>query len=507
VVIGHNGHHAWGVTTEAADTQDLFIERVNPNDPGQYEVDGRYTDFEVREETLEVAGGDDVTYEVRTSRHGPVISGTLLGEDEFDGSSTIEIPDQYVVALAWKTLEPSTLVEAIIGINLASSYEEFASAVALWDIAAQNVVYADVEGNIAYHSTGEIPLRASGDGLLPVPGWTTEHDWVGTVPFESMPRLLNPEQSFVASANQPVLRPGSEPLIGIDASYGYRAGRIGDMILAGSGHTVASMQEMQFDSRDTGAEVVVPYLLALDAGGDDTVAEMQTHLEGWAGGGNAFQADGRSSGAAVYMGVWRHLLAGLFHDDLPEDYWPTGDSRWFEVVRLLLERPDGPWWDVSTTADVETRDIVLRQAMLDAHAEVAASLGDDITQWSWGDLHIAHFENQTLGQSGIAPIEWLFNRTAPPRVGGSSALVNAVGWNTALSYEVDWVPSQRMVIDMSDLDASTFAHTTGQSGHAFAANYDDMIEMWADSEQGPMPWTRPAVEAIATDRLMMVPPD
>ncbi|MFZ0014617.1 MAG: penicillin acylase family protein, partial [Acidimicrobiia bacterium] len=505
IVIGHNAHHSWGVTTEAADTQDLFIERVNPDDPGQYEVDGRWVDFEIEEETIVVGGGDDVTYDVRRTRHGPVISETYLEDSQFDDSSTVDLPERYVVALSWQSLEPSTLTQAIVGMNLATTYDEFRAAVSLWDIAAQNVVYADIEGNIAYHSTGEIPIRAKGDGLYPVPGWTSEYEWTGTIPFEEMPSELNPERGFIVTANQPVLRPGQEPLIGIDGAYGYRASRIQQMIEESDGHTVATMQEMQFDALDGGAETVVPYLLAVDAGDDEPIADMQLRLEGWSTGSGAYQAAGRSTGAAIYQAIWRHLLSETFWDDLPEDYRPNGGSRWFEVVGQLLETPEDPYWDDQSTVATEQRDDILLEAMRLARIDLTNLLGDDPQGWSWGALHVGHFENQTLGRSGIAPIEWLFNRTAPPRLGGSSSLVNAVGWNPAVSYEVDWVPSERMVVDLGDLDSSTFIHTTGQSGHAFAANYASMLEMWTDGRQGPMPFTRTGVEAVTVDVLTLTP--
>ncbi len=505
VVIGHNAHHAWGVTNEAADTQDLFVERVNPDNPLQYEVDGEWVDFDVATETIDVAGGEPVEYRVLHSRHGPVITGTYLEEDELDGSSTAEIPDDYVVAFSWTALQPARVIDAFVGINTASTYQEFAEALANWDIAPQNLVYADIEGNIAYHATGTIPVRGNGDGRYPAPGWDSSYDWVGTVPLEQMPRMFNPPQGYIQSANQPVLRPGRSPFIGQDGSHGYRAARIVDMITSGNKHDVTSMQAMQLDAQDGSAQFVVPRLLAVDDAGNRTIADLQVELEGWATGNNAFQAEGRSSGAAIYMAVWRHILANTFHDELPEDYWPVGGSQWFEVVRHIIDIPDDPWWDDVTTEEVERRDQILYESMLDANEELTDLLGDDTGDWTWGALHIAEFENQTFGVSGVGPIEWLFNRTAPARVGGSTSLVNAVGWDADKSFRVDWIPSQRMVVDLSDLDRSTFVHSTGQSGHAFHANYDSMIEMWTDGEHGPMPWTRNAVDLVTADTLTLTP--
>lgn len=504
VVIGHNGFVAWGVTNQAADTQDLFIERVDPADRDRYEVDGEWVEFETRTETIEVAGGEDVTYEVRSTRHGPVISETYVEEGAFDGSTTTEVPDDYVVSMAWKALEPSTILSAFIGINLAHSQDEFVSAAAFWDIASQNLVYADVEGNIGYLATGELPLRAAGDGRYPVPGWSGEYDWVGAVAHEDMPTLDNPPQGFVQSANQAVLRPGVTPFFGTDSAHGYRADRIVEMLSASDTHDLSSMQAMQMDSRDSGAELVIPHLLAVDAAGAPDVESVQERLQGWSTGVNALQASARSAGAAVFMATWRQILARTFHDELPEDHWPEGGDRWSEVMRGLLESSDDPYWDDVSTQDIEQKDDILLASMQAAHEELTELLGDNEAEWTWGAMHIAHFENQTLGQSGIAPVEWLFNRTAPARVGGSESVLNAAGWSANLSYLVDWVPSQRMVIDLSDVDGSTFIHTTGQSGHAFHENYDSMIEMWVDGIHGPMPWSRGAVEEVAKSRLTLV---
>ena len=502
IIVGHNSHIAWGVTNEAVDTQDLYIERVNPNNPNQYEVDGGWVDMEIRTETIRVAGVEDLVYEVRSTRHGPIISGTFLEEDHFD-ETALDIPEQYVIALSWQSLQPSTLTEAIVGLNRATNYEEFRAALSLWDIAPQSIVYADIEGNIAYQSTGEIPVRAQGDGRYPVPGWSSDYEWLGVVPFDEMPLLLNPAEDYVHSANQPVTRLGVGPFDGHDAALGYRASRIVDMIENNSRHTTASVRQLQMDARDGGAENLMPYLLDCMGcvGGSEQFQEMASLLEDWI----THQSVADSPGAAAYQAVWRHLLRLTFHDELPEDYWPGGGSRWFEVMKNLLETPDDPWWDDVATNFTETRDEIIEQAMIAAHIELTGLLGRTSDNWSWGRLHIAKFENETLGQSGIAPIEWLFNRAAPERVGGSESLINATGWDPGSSYEVDWVPSFRMVVDLSDFSNSTSINTTGNSGHAFNHYYDNMIVSWTDGDQHPMRWDAEKIEADAAATLTLVP--
>jgi penicillin amidase len=504
VVIGHNDHIAWGVTNQSVDTQDLFIEKVHPENPAQYEYQGEWVDMEVRPETIVVAGGEDIDYDVMVTRHGPVISDTYFDEAPFAGSE-LDLPDDYVVSLAWQTLQPSTLAEAILGVNRATGYEEFRAALSKWDIAAQNVVYADVEGNIAYQATGETPIRASGDGAWPTQGWTGDHEWTGVVPFDDLPSLLNPPRDYIATANNPALAQGSSPFLSIDSDYGYRAARIEAMIEnTPSGFSVTSAQNIQMDGEDGGAPNLIPSLLAIDSD-NRAVLAMQSVIEPWSTGPNAFQARPESPGCAAYQAVWAHLLRLAFHDEIQEDYWPEGGSRWFEVVRGLLESPDDPFWDDTRTDPVEDRDVILEQAMIDAHEELVGLLGDDLTAWQWADLHTASFENLTFGQSGIAPIEWLFNRTAPHRVGGSSDLVNAVGFYPPAGYVVDWIPSMRMVIDLNDLAASTSVNTTGQSGHAFHRHYDDMLDSWTDGAHHPMRWTRDQVEDGAEGTLRLIP--
>ncbi len=505
VIIGHNERIAWGVTSQAVDTQDLYIERVNPDDPGQYEVDGEWVEFDTRTEVIEVAGGEPVTFEARSTRHGPVISGTFLEEGELDATKAVDLPEEYVVALSWQTLRSSTLVDAVIGLNTAADYDDFAEALSRWDIAAQNMVYADVEGNIAYQSTGEVPVRAKGDGRYPVPGWTSEYEWTGLVPFEEMPSLLNPPRDFIATANQPITREGTIPFVGAEAAHGYRAARIEQLISARSDHTVGSMQSIQFDNRDSGAAFLVPYLLDLDDADSEEIRELQERLRAWSQLDDPYQAVGESAPAAIYQAIWRHVLKNTFQDEMPEEHWPEGGSRWFEVVRTLSQAAGDPWWDDVRTVDSEDRDAILLRSMLDAHEELTELAGNDPTEWTWGRIHLANFENQSFGQSGIAPIEWLFNRQAPERVGGSTSIVNAIGWDADKSYLVDWVPSQRMVVDLSNLNASTFIHTTGQSGHAFHPSYDNMIEAWTDGEHGPMHWSPDQVAANAASTLIMVP--
>lgn len=513
VVAGHNDRLAWAFTNLGPDVQDLFIEKVNPENPNQYEVDGEWVDFEIIEETINVVGGDPVNVTIRVSRHGPIISetyGALKDEVDpkdpeaipFKDEAGIDLPEHYAVALAWTALTPSTPFEAIWGFNRAQNWDEFREAARGFHVPAQNLLYADVDGNIGYQTPGMIPIRKSGDGTLPVPGWTGEYDWTGFIPFEELPYAFNPESGYIVTANNQA-NPREYPhLITKDWDYGQRAARIVDLIEnAPAKIDAAYIQQMHGDSKSLNAEVLIPVLM--DVPLDPELAALRDkHLGSW-----DYQETADSSSAMLFEAFWWNLLLDTFGDDLPESYQPEGGSRWYVVMRNLVNQPDSLWWDDKSTADkVETRDDIFAKAFGEAvNCEACVEkFGADISQWKWGELHSATFRNQTLGNAGISLIEDLFNR-GPYVTGGGKSIVNATGWDVGKSFEIDWLPSEREIVDLSNLDASLALHTTGQSGHAFHPHYDDMASMWAEVEYYPMWWERESVEKDAEGHLVLKP--
>ncbi|MCK4975916.1 MAG: penicillin acylase family protein, partial [Anaerolineales bacterium] len=406
VVIGHNDRIAWGFTNLGPDVQDLYIERINPDNPNQYEVNGEWVDMELINETVQVAGGDPVELTVRYTRHGPIISETYGSLEGFTETAGIELPPRYAIALRWTALEETQTFPAIWQMNQAGNWDEFRQAARMFDVPSQNFLYADVDGNIGYQTPGKIPIRANGDGTLPVPGWTDEYEWQGYIPFEELPFAYNPPQGYIVTANNAVIGSEYPYLIATTWAYGYRAQSIVDMIEGAPGPIdIPYIQGMQGDNRDLNAETLVPILMALPL--NDTLLEnARGVLQGW-----DYQADMDSAPAALFEVFWKHLLAATFFDDLPKESWPGGGSRWFEVMRNLVEEPDSAWWDDQTTNQVvETRDDIFLQAFLAAVDEMERDWGEDPAKWAWGDVHTVTFRNPTLGESGVSPIEALFNR-------------------------------------------------------------------------------------------------
>jgi penicillin amidase len=517
VVLGHNDRIAWGFTFAEEDVMDLFIEKVNPENPNQYEVNGEWVDFETYTEKINVAGSDPVEITVRATRHGPVISetyGSLKNEDDpddeefvaFKDRAGIELPQDYVIALSWTALSTGNTynqgnpLEAIWGFNKAQNWDEFREAASHLNAPGQNLVYADVDGNIGYQTSGTIPVRKNGDGLAPVPGWTSEYDWVGSVPFEEMPYTLNPMEGFIAPANNKIVGDDYPHFITVHYDYGFRADRIVDLIESAPGKIdIPYFQMMHADAYDASADTFVPLLLEMNAQfTKPNEAIAIDSLQGW-----DYQATADSQAAAVYAAFWRHLLKNTFNDQLPEEYWANGSGRWFEVTRKIGAA--SAWWDdISTTDVAETRDEILRRSFSDGVAELEELLGNDPTKWTWGGIHVSIFKNGTLGESGVPPIEALFNR-GPFATGGGKSIVNATSWNPIEGYEVTNLPSMRAIYDLSDLANSITVHTTGQSGHAYHPHYIDMAERWANVEYYPMLWEQGAIIADAEGHLVLMP--
>lgn len=509
ILLGHNDRIAWGFTFAYGDVMDLFVEKVNPQNPNQYEVDGQWVDFETRTDTIQVAGGEAVELTVRSTRHGPVISDTYgplkdkgdPRDEEFEPfkeRAGVELPEQYVIAVSWTSLQTGNPLEAVFGFNRAQNWEEFRQAASIFHTPGHNITYADVDGNIGYQTTGDLPIRKNGDGRLPVPGWNSEYEWTGYIPFDEMPYTLNPVEGYITSANNRIIGDEYDHFLSADWDYGFRAQRIVEMIENNTGaFDIAYFQKMQADNYDSSAAVLVPILMNVNLENAHLI-ETRSLLEGW-----DYQANANSAPAALYEVFWKQLLAKTFHDDLPERYWPSGGNRWFEVMRNM-DANSGWWDDKSTENVVETRDDIFKSAFDAAVSELEKTLGKDTTQWNWGDLHGSVFRNASLGKSGVGLIEDLFNR-GPFATSGGSSIVNATSWNAVQGYETTNLPSMRAIYDMSNLGNSITVHTTGQSGHAYHPHYIDIAPMWANFEYYPLLWEEAAITKNVEGHLILEP--
>lgn len=504
VIIGHNADIAWGFTNLGPDVTDLYLEKVEGD---TWIQDGEPRPLEIRTETIEVRGEDDVELRIRETAHGPLVSDVSQELSSVGANAPVDEVDPtgrgngYAVALQWTALEPGTTADAILALNRAGDWDEFRAAAADFAVPAQNLVYADREGHIGYQAPGRIPIRKSGnDGRMPAEGWVSANDWTGDhVPFDGLPSVLDPEEGFVVTANQAVAGPDYPYFLTSDWDRGYRSARIRQVLEEEGELSVDEMTRLQLDSANPMAPTLVPYLLDVPDLPSAYYRDGQELLADW-----DFSQPADSAAAAYYNVVWSNLLRLTFHDELREDVRPEGGDRWFGVVEPLLADPAGPWWDDVDTEEVESRDDILRQAMMDARDEMTREQALDPDQWTWGHLHRLDLHSSTLGESGIAPVERLLNRDGY-EVGGGSSTVDATAWDATEGYGVTSAPSMRMVVSLADLDRSRWINLTGVSGHPGSPHYADQTELWATGRYLPWVFSRDAVEAAAEDTLTLLP--
>jgi penicillin amidase len=509
VIIGHNADLAWGLTNLGADVSDFYVERIVG---GAQVVDGERIPLETRTETIEVAGGDPIELTVRTTTHGPIVSDVLDVDDAVRPVAGLVSGNGYAVSLAWTALTPGATANAILMLDTAADAADVAAAAAAFEVPSQNIVFATTDGHIGYQAPGRIPVRGAVadsdlpiDGTWPRPGWDSAYDWQGFVPASRMPHALDPADGFVVAANQQVTPLGTEPYLASDWDYGYRAQRIRDLLTeqvdAGTKITVETMAQIQDDELWPAAEILVPRLLGigLDPGFD---SDGQALLRDW-----DRKASTDSAAAAYFAAVWADVLELTFADDLPDGHAPDGGSRWVEVMRQILDEPDSPWWDDRSTPGIqEGRDDVLARALVSARVELTAQISSNPADWRWGLLHVAAPQHPVLGGDGVPSlVSGQFNPD-PVAVGGASSVVDATAWDASSgSYTVSAAPSMRMVVDLGDLDGSTWVNLTGTSGHIWSPHYDDQLATWASGGTYPWPFTAAAVTADAASTLTLRP--
>ncbi|WP_425561092.1 penicillin acylase family protein [Myceligenerans crystallogenes] len=517
VVIGQNAQLAWGLTNMNADVTDFFIERVRGD---TYKRGEKWVDLTTREETIRVTGGTPVDLTVRGTVHGPLVSDVLdddkageAGVDAMVHSPTAEGTDlgDYAISIQWTALEPGRTADAVFAFDTARNAEDIKAAAALFDVPAQNIVFATTDGHIGYQAPGRIPVRnqvdgpVPSDGSWPRPGWDERYDWNGYVDPARMPRALDPAEGFVVAANQAVLPSGVGPYLTRDWDYGYRSQRIRTLLTeqidSGRQFDAADMSAIQNDDWSAFADLLVDVLLAIELE-DDYDAAGQELLRDW-----DYTMTEDSAAAAYFAAVWNNLLGATFQDELPESMWPDGGDRWLAVLQGMLDEPNHAFWDDKTTVSVrESRDEILTRALTSARQDMTVEISKDPDDWSWGSLHQLELEHEPLGRYGVPSIIRGYMNPAPVGVAGGTSIVNAISWDAAAdSYSVTSGPSMRMVVDLADRDASTWVTVTGVSGHPASDHYDDQLPAWADGETFPWPFTREAVESAAQDELTLTP--
>ena len=481
VIVGHNQRIAWGFTNVGPSVTDAFIE--NFNGQGAYQTPQGWQQPEHRAEVIHVKGKPDVTVDVRITRHGPIVTDTLPGETR-------------QVALRWTLYDG--LRTPLFDVNSAQNWEEFRKAFSQFDAPGQNVVYADVEGNIGYQATGHVPIRAAGDGSLPISGADDAHEWTGYVPFEKLPSIYNPASGVIATANGRITPDGYRYSISTEWEAPWRSERIYHVLESGRKFSAADMLALQNDVHsENDLFAAERFVYAIDHASKPSARARQAAdlMRNWDGRMLAF-----STAATIAVRSGEELTRLLLEPRLgpvPEDRkrqaetlsWKTYhwhmQTVWLQNV--LLHQPKRWLPEKYTNYD----------ELLSAAVEAAVSgpeVPKDLASWHWGSVNAVEIDHPVLGK---IPLVRRWSGPGVREQSGSKYTVKAVTRHEG--------PSERFTANLAELDQSTLNTVTGQGGNFLSPHYMDQWNAWYEGSTFTLPFTPQAVEATAAHRLVLEP--
>lgn len=478
VAAGHNERVGFGFTIVGIDQQDLYVEETSPTDATLYRYQGRWEKMKIEREHIKVRGqSEPVEIELRFTRHGPVIY-----EDA-------RLRRAY--ALKWVGAEPGAAgYLAALSLNRARNWNEFLKASERWKVPSENLVYADVDGNIGWQAVGLAPVRRGWVGLLPVPGRDGHYEWQGFLPLSELPSSYNPASRFIATANHKIIPAGYKHNLNFEWTPPHRFWRIKEVLRKGEKFSVDDFKRLQHDELSLPAREIVPLLRGLKVD-EPRLAEARDFLLKW-----DFRMSKESAQAAVYAAWFQRLISNFIERIAPAEAKSlvTGAMVYSKMLRSL-KTPDRKTFGAAMTA---VRNEILLKSLSEALAELRQRLGPEMRRWRWGDLHFAEFKHALSTDEATRAV---FDIERVSR-GGDQSTVNMTGGGNFLQTSG---ASFREILDLSDWDNSVAINVPGQSGQPTSPHYADLLPLWTAGEYFPMLFSRAKVEMYTRQRLTLEP--
>ncbi len=481
VIVGHNPRIAWGFTNVGPTVTDVYIE--NFNQQGEYQSPGGWAQPEHRVEVIHVKGKPDVTVDVKNTRHGPIITELVPGETR-------------PLALRWTLYDGLRM--PFFDVNAAQNWEEFRHAFSQLDAPGQNVVYADVDGNIGYQATGKIPIRAAGDGSLPVSGADNAHEWVSYIPFEKLPSIYNPPSGIIATANGRITPDGYPNSISMEWEAPWRTERIYHVLESGRRFSAADMLALENDIHSEADLFAAERLVyAVDHASKPSARARQAAdlMRGWDGRMLASSAAPTITEKSIVE--LRQLLLEPKLGPAPADpakqdevlSWKTYawemQSVWLE--NILIHHPRS--WLPDQYANYDE----LLTAAVEATVN-SPQAPKDLASWRWGAFNAVEIQHPILGR---IPVLKYWAGPGVQEQSGSRYTVKAVTRHHG--------PSERFIANLADLDQSMLNTVTGQSGNFLSHSYMDQWKAWYEGTTFNLPFSKPAVKAAKAHQLLLEP--
>ena len=472
-VIGQNEHVAWGFTNSMVDDLDFFIETINPKNPNEYRSGDNWLPIELVEETIPLKNGKDTTITIRITHHGPIISdihGLLKNKN-------------VAMSIAWTGHWNTPEMDAWVSINNMKNWDDFSNGIKKFGVPGQNIVYADVKGNIGWRPAVYVPIRKQGSSMIPRPGEDPSFDWKGKVPFEEMPFLYNPEKGYISTANNKTIGDSFPYYISKLWADPSRIEQINRRLDSMDNMTVEKMKSVQLDQTSPFAQEILPFIWLTETGEETgNLKRAYEFLKVWDG-----VEDVDSEAALIFHATMRNLVLNLYGDELAllgQNYLEAYTGLKYLVhrkIREILKTGESSWIDDITTPNhVETLNEIISKSVADATIELEESFGVNISNWKWGDAHSLTHPHML---SKVKSLDWLFDLNVGPfRSGGSDKTPNAGGYSFNKPYHQSAGASMRRIVDFNNMNETQFVLPTGQSGIPSSPHYRDQAEMYHSGE-------------------------
>jgi penicillin amidase len=483
--IGHNARVAWTFTVAYTDVQDFFVEQPDPADPRRFMFKGSSEAATAIREQITVKGKPDpVQLDVLVTRHGPLMQGVLKNQ-------------LAPLALRWTALDGGKTMDSLLAAARAIDWSSFRAAMADVSGATLSACYADVDGHIGYVLAGALPDRAKGDGRLPVPGWTGEYEWRGLLPASANPTRSDPSEGYIVNANdRPVTDPSAAAFIG-EWDPGFRAGQLIARVRDLKGATIETLRAIQTEYSSPPIGAFRDAILAATPR-SPLAATAHDIVRRWDG-----TLSVESSAAAIYEAWLVHMADRTFHDKLGDavylDYLSNG--RPITALYRMLPRANDPWFVALGDPTVRGREDLSALALDDAAVELRDRMGADPAKWRWGTLHTVTFAHP-LSPGLPGPLRALFD-IGPYERAGDGYSVNNGAYSLVTPYALRSHASERLLVDLGDLDNSRSVLPTGQSGQPLSRHWGDQTPLWLRGELHPMWFTR---ERITNPETLVLRP-
>ena len=484
VIIGQNDHIAWSFTSIMSDDTDFFLEQADPLDRGRYVADSLsdstavYEQFSSVREIIKVKDADDQSFEIRYTKHGPVISDIYPIE---------ELTADKVISMRWTGYEMTNEMRTLYNINWAENFQDFKDALPTFGVPGLNLMYGDVEGNIAMYSVAKLPIR-TGDPITLRRGWDPAQDWQGFIPHTQMPRLINPEDGWIANANNKITTSSYPYYIATFWEPPSRIERIEQILTSNPTLGYEEFQDLQNDSYSAFAAKMTPKILDIIQSQDFYNFDLPvSYLENW-----NYEYDLKSTAASIFDVFFLKFSENTLKDDFGDVAYSNFIHHENIPVRTLTSLIDSEstLFDDVTTDSVETKEDMVMKSMQDAILFLSDSLGSEPFEWRWEQLHTISFEPPLFSRAADSPdapgalkmiVENILSK-GPYKVPSHGMSVNngQYRWNNA--FEMVLGPSIRRISDLSDMSRSKSILPTGQSGNPLSDYYGDQTEMWLNGQ-------------------------